>query len=131
MTRRFHRTMPLLTVMAAMAATTAGAQEHRQAGEPSAPTSAAVTADSAIAASRIASGGPTFARAAAGIRGVRAETAPPVAPPQPAETRENKAMMVVGAAGLIVGAIIGDTAGTLIMVGSAVLGLFGLYKYLE
>ena len=40
-------------------------------------------------------------------------------------------MIIVGAAGLIVGAIIGDTAGTLVMVGSAGVGLWGLYKYLE
>jgi hypothetical protein len=42
-----------------------------------------------------------------------------------------RAMMVVGGAALIAGAIIGGTAGTLIMVGGAVLGLYGLYDYLQ
>ena len=40
-------------------------------------------------------------------------------------------MMVVGVAALIAGAIIGDTPGTIIMVGGAVIGLVGLYSYLQ
>jgi hypothetical protein len=40
-------------------------------------------------------------------------------------------MMIVGGAALIVGAVIGHTAGTLIMVGGAVVGLAGLYQYLQ
>ena len=42
-----------------------------------------------------------------------------------------RAMMVVGVAALIAGAIIGDTPGTIIMVGGAVIGLVGLYSYLQ
>lgn len=127
MTRRFRCTMPLLAVMAA---TTAGAQEIRQPAGPQATANAMAATDSAQVTAR-PSAGPTTERAAAGIRAPRAEANPPTPAPRPAETSQNKAMMVVGAAGLIVGAIIGDTAGTLIMVGSAVIGLFGLYKYLE
>lgn len=44
---------------------------------------------------------------------------------------QSKAMMVVGLGGLIVGAIIGGTPGTIIMVGGAVVGLVGLYNYLQ
>jgi hypothetical protein len=44
---------------------------------------------------------------------------------------QSKAMMVVGAAALITGAIIGGTPGTIIMVGGAVIGLYGLYEYLQ
>ena len=40
-------------------------------------------------------------------------------------------MMIVGVAGLIAGALIGDTPGTVIMVGGAVIGLVGLYDYLQ
>ena len=40
-------------------------------------------------------------------------------------------MMIVGGAALIVGAVIGDTPGTIIMVGGAVVGLVGLYQYLQ
>lgn len=48
-----------------------------------------------------------------------------------AELGQSKAMMVVGLGGLIVGAIIGGTPGTIIMVGGAVVGLIGLYNYLQ
>ena len=39
--------------------------------------------------------------------------------------------MVVGGAAIIVGAIIGDDPGTVIMVGGAIIGLYGLYQYLQ
>jgi hypothetical protein len=42
-----------------------------------------------------------------------------------------RALMVVGAAALITGAIIGGDPGTIIMVGGAVIGLYGLYQYLQ
>jgi hypothetical protein len=55
--------------------------------------------------------------------------------PNAAATRGNlgqsRAMMVVGVAGLLAGAIIGGTPGTLVMVGGAVIGLVGLYDYLQ
>ena len=44
---------------------------------------------------------------------------------------QDKAMMVVGVAALVAGAIIGGTAGTVVMVGGAVVGLMGLYNYLQ
>jgi hypothetical protein len=44
---------------------------------------------------------------------------------------QDKAMMVVGVAALITGAIIGGSPGTIVMVGGAVVGLMGLYNYLE
>ncbi len=42
-----------------------------------------------------------------------------------------RAMMIVGAAALVTGAIIGGDPGTVIMVGGAVIGLYGLYQYLQ
>jgi hypothetical protein len=45
--------------------------------------------------------------------------------------QQSRAMMIVGGAGLIVGAIIGGTPGTIVMVGGGVVGLIGLYNYLE
>ena len=39
--------------------------------------------------------------------------------------------MLVGGAGLIVGAIIGGQSGTIVMVGSGVIGLVGLFRYLQ
>jgi hypothetical protein len=39
--------------------------------------------------------------------------------------------MIVGGAALLVGAVIGGNAGTIIMVGGGVVGLYGLYKFLQ
>ena len=40
-------------------------------------------------------------------------------------------LMIVGGAAFLAGAIIGDVAGTLIMIGGAGIGLWGLYLYLQ
>lgn len=58
-------------------------------------------------------------------------TARPLMAPTQAGLGQSKAMMIVGGAALIVGAVIGNTAGSLIMVGGAVVGLVGLYEYLR
>lgn len=42
-----------------------------------------------------------------------------------------RALMIVGVAALVAGAIIGGTPGTVVMVGGAVIGLIGLYDYLQ
>jgi hypothetical protein len=55
----------------------------------------------------------------------------PVAAPTHANLGQARALMVVGVAGLIAGAIIGGSPGTIVMVGGAVVGLFGLYDYLQ
>lgn len=44
---------------------------------------------------------------------------------------ESGAMMIVGGAALLVGAIVGGKAGTVVMVGGGVLGLIGLWSYLR
>ena len=44
---------------------------------------------------------------------------------------QDVALMAVGVGAMIAGAIIGDTAGTIIIVGGAAMALFGLYHYLE
>lgn len=46
-------------------------------------------------------------------------------------TRANTAMMIVGAAAVVLGAAIGDDAGTVLIVGGAGIGLFGLYRFLN
>jgi hypothetical protein len=80
-----------------------------------------------------------FSTAGAPLTGLRAgvhtrETARPLQPtaaPAHANLGQARAMMVVGVAGLIAGAIIGGSPGTIVMVGGAVVGLFGLYDYLQ
>jgi len=43
----------------------------------------------------------------------------------------NPAMMVVGGAALIVGAVVGGRAGSVIMIGGGILGLVGLWNYMQ
>jgi cytochrome c biogenesis protein CcdA len=44
---------------------------------------------------------------------------------------QDVALMVVGVGAMIVGALVHDTAGTIIMIGGAAVALYGLYQYLE
>ncbi|HEY4305307.1 MAG TPA: hypothetical protein VGM82_12600 [Gemmatimonadaceae bacterium] len=61
----------------------------------------------------------------------RESTAPLSVNAQKANLGQSEALMVVGGVALIVGAIIGDDPGTIIMVGGAIVGLYGLYQYLQ
>lgn len=73
--------------------------------------------------------GPTAASATVGVK--RSTDPAPAPAPRFAETRQNQALMIVGFGALIAGAVIGGDAGTIIMIGGAGVGLYGLYKYLE
>jgi len=44
--------------------------------------------------------------------------------------RNSVALMIVGGAALVIGAVIGDDAGTIVMLGGAGIGLYGLYLFL-
>jgi hypothetical protein len=44
---------------------------------------------------------------------------------------QNQILMIVGGAALLTGLIIGDDAGTVLAVGGAGVGLYGLYRYLQ
>lgn len=87
----------------------------------------------------VPSAAPTREVMGAPMTGLRAgvhsrETARSVRPLLASPTMQQnqaRAMMIVGVAGLIAGAIIGDTPGTIIMVGGTVVGLIGLYEYLQ
>ena len=45
--------------------------------------------------------------------------------------RQSIALMIVGGAAVVLGALIGDDVGTIFMIGGAVAILIGLYKYLQ
>lgn len=62
---------------------------------------------------------------------VRESLAPLSVNAQKANLGQSQALMIVGGAALIVGAVIGDDPGTIIMVGGAIVGLYGLYQYLQ
>jgi hypothetical protein len=60
-----------------------------------------------------------------------ATTAAPVLSRPYGPTSRNTALMVVGGAALLVGAVVGGNSGTIIMVGGGVVGLYGLWNYLQ
>lgn len=78
--------------------------------------------------------GPTLQSASIGFRAsdakVNASTKVTAAPVRP-RAGQDVALMVVGVGAMIVGALVGDTAGTIIIIGGAGMALFGLYHYLE
>jgi len=43
----------------------------------------------------------------------------------------NVALMVVGGAALIIGAVIGGDGGLLLAIGGAIVGLYGLYHFIQ
>ena len=62
----------------------------------------------------------------------RSDSAPaPVLKRESGSTRANTAMMIVGAAAVVLGAAIGSDAGTVLIIGGAGIGLFGLYRFLN
>jgi hypothetical protein len=90
------------------------------------------TTDSAVTQSESANRGAPLTGLRAGVHA--RESARPLqvtAAPAHGNLGQSRAMMVVGVAGLLAGAIIGGTPGNLIMVGGAVVGLIGLYDYLQ
>jgi hypothetical protein len=79
-----------------------------------------------------AQAGPTVANASVGVKSLRGtDLGLPKPAPLPAETRQNQAMMIVGGVAFVAGAIIDKPAGTIVMLGGAGIGLWGLYRYLE
>src|SRR5256885_3033413 len=74
--------------------------------------------------------GPTNDALTVGVRAAVPTTAS-LAPRSNAGLGQSQAMMIVGGAAILVGAIIGGDAGTVFMVGGAVVGLYGLYQYLQ
>ncbi len=50
---------------------------------------------------------------------------------QDGRTRTNTALMLVGLGTLLVGAAVGDDAGTVLIIGGAAIGFYGLYRFLN
>jgi len=79
--------------------------------------------------------GPTVAASTVGIRSATAAT---TAAPSATQARErnlgagqNVALMVVGGAAIVIGAAIGGGAGLVLAVGGAIIGLYGLYNFVQ
>ncbi|HVA58813.1 MAG TPA: hypothetical protein VNF92_13105 [Gemmatimonadaceae bacterium] len=114
-----------------VAAPLAAQQASPGASAPQAATSVVKSAP-APAAQRVSHPGPMLERSAAEFRPHTIQPAPaPLLLPAYHDNSENVALMVVGGAGLIVGAVIGGRPGTIVMLGSGVIGLIGLYRYMQ
>ena len=92
-------------------------------------------ASSAQQAAQLSPQGPTLQSAAVGFRvneaKVDASTKVTAAPVVRRHQGQDVALMVVGVGAMVVGAIVGKTPGTIIIIGGAAMALFGLYHYLE
>ena len=102
----------------------AGAQDiTTQQPSPAAVVTASVQAPAA---------GPTLDAATVGIHrdATQSATTPTNATPV-RRGDQPTALMIVGGVAFLAGAIIGGDAGTIIMVGGAAVGLYGLYLYLQ
>jgi hypothetical protein len=75
--------------------------------------------------------GPQIGQLGVALRARATETAPAPAPAPRGNTSQNRALMIVGVAALITGAVIGGDAGTIVMLGGAGIGLYGLYQFLN
>ncbi|MDB4872013.1 MAG: hypothetical protein JWL97_3017 [Gemmatimonadales bacterium] len=79
--------------------------------------------------------GPTIQSAAVGFRvnEAKVDASTKVASTALVQRHQGQdvALMAVGVGAMIAGALIGDTAGTIIIIGGAGMALFGLYHYLE
>lgn len=93
------------------------------------PTAPATRPDTTAPA--LVDAGPTVAAAAVAVRArVDVSTAEAAAQSR-AGLGQSRALMLVGLATFIAGAVIGGDAGTIIMIGGAGIGLYGLYQYLQ
>ena len=70
-------------------------------------------------------------RAAGLTRRVSQDSTAPAPMMRRESTRTNTALMIVGAAAVILGAAVGDDAGTVLIIGGAGVGLYGLYRFLN
>ena len=107
---------------------------HAQSAEASSSSAAPVQehAEQSQEARPAAGGGPTIDAATAGIRpATTPATVLPGSAQQQGSFGRAETLMIVGGAAFVAGLIIGDDAGTIVMVSGAAIGLYGLYLYLQ
>jgi len=75
--------------------------------------------------------GPRAEAARFGVAPAEVAAGEPAAAVQRRSVGEPMALMVVGGAALLAGLIIGGDVGTVFAVGGAIIGLYGLYRYLR
>jgi hypothetical protein len=77
------------------------------------------------------SAGPTVAASRAGVSRTETAASAPAAADARLGAGTNVALMVVGGAALIIGVVISGTAGALIAIAGAAIGLFGLFHFVQ
>ena len=94
-------------------------------------TAAQAATDASDASTPIGVRGPGVASARVAAHAIHSSrnAAPPVIQNRKS-SKNSVALMIVGGVALVVGAVIGDDAGTLVMLGGAGIGLYGLYMFL-
>lgn len=106
-------------------ATPVGAQQNLSTSQPASATSRPQAAPT----------GPTVERGAVGVRPLSQSTANLDAAEEAMQQRlglgQARALMIVGFAAVVIGLLMDNDPGTLIAVGGAVVGLYGLYHYLR
>jgi len=122
-----RRLAPLAFLTCALVALPSVSRAQGISTEPSSPALVVTASVQAPAA------GPTLDGATVGIRhnDSQSVTTPTNATPAVRRGDQSSALMIVGGAAFLAGAIIGGDAGTIIMVGGAAVGLYGLYLYLQ
>lgn len=73
---------------------------------------------------------PTRVNATVGVHAPATATALPTTPP-PSTMERDPAMMIIGGAALLVGAVVGGKPGTIVMIVGGTIGLVGLWRYLQ
>jgi hypothetical protein len=118
-----------------VSARTALSQQATTSPIPTVPTASSLAlvpqTPPADVAAPTSSAGPTMDAARVGVT---QQTSPELKSAAQARRRgmgQPVALMVVGGAALLTGLIIGGDAGTVIAVGGALVGLYGLYEYLQ
>lgn len=117
------------TAIFLMAVTSPSALAIAQAPVPTSTPSASTPSTSTSYSSK--SAGPTVDAAKVGVKQASNASKAPVAYDAHVGAGRNVALMVVGGAALIVGAVIGGAPGLLIGVAGAAVGLYGLYYFIQ
>jgi hypothetical protein len=125
----FASAIAVALLAAPLAAQTAAPEQNAPVAVTTAVTTA-VVADAPVAVTSDVARGPLMKDAAVGVR-LDARNAPLAVPPKFQATGRNPAMMIVGGAALIVGAVVGGQAGTIVMIAGGIIGLVGLWNYLQ
>jgi hypothetical protein len=124
MPARLRSVLPFVLALGVASVTVARPAHAQNASFAPAPVAAPVVASEPSPAPA----GPTFEAASVGVHHVAVATK---APARRGGFGQGEALMIVGGAAVLVGLLIGGGAGSAIAVGGAIVGLVGLYEYLQ